>query len=79
MLGAFFTNGEELPLMSGQPVAMQLGTPAVPFCPFYLGVSLLKLNSRKKGTLFIKGLLGNPGNGQLVSLYVGTSNLLAEL
>ena len=34
-----------------------LGTPVVPFCPFYLGVSLLKLNSRKKGTLIINGLL----------------------
>ena len=36
-----------------------LGNPVVPFYPFYLGVSLLKLNSRKKGTLIIKGLLGN--------------------
>ena len=37
----------------------QLGTPVVPFSPFYLGVSLLKLNSRKKGTLIIMRLLGN--------------------
>ena len=36
-----------------------LGTPVVPFCPFNFGVSLLKLNSRKKGTLIINGLLGN--------------------
>ena len=36
-----------------------LGTPVVPFCPFYLGVSLFKPNSRKKGTLIIKGFLGN--------------------
>ena len=36
-----------------------LGTPVVPFCPFYLGFSLLKLNSGKKGTLVLKGLLGN--------------------
>ena len=36
-----------------------LGTPVVPFFPFYLGVSLLKLNSRKKDALIIKGLLGN--------------------
>ena len=35
-----------------------LGTPVVPFCPFYLGVSLLKLNTRKKGTLIFKWLLG---------------------
>ena len=31
----------------------KLGTPVVPFYPFYLGVSLLKQNSRKKGTLII--------------------------
>ena len=37
----------------------QLGTPVVPFFPFYFGVSLLKLNSRKKGTLIIMRLLGN--------------------
>ena len=36
-----------------------LDTPVVPFYPFYLGVSLLKQNSRKKGTLIIQGLLGN--------------------
>ena len=35
-----------------------LGSPVVPFYPF-LGGSLLKPNSRKKGTLIIKGLLGN--------------------
>ena len=35
------------------------GTPVVPFCPFCLGVSLLKQNSRHKGTLIIYGLLGN--------------------
>ena len=35
----------------------------VPFCTFYLGVSLSKLNSRKKGTLIIKGLLANLGFG----------------
>ena len=33
----------------------------MPFCPFYFGVSGLKLNSRKKGTLIINGLLGNLG------------------
>ena len=40
---------------------LELGTPVVPlvpFCPFYLGVSLLKLNNRKKGTLIINRLLG---------------------
>ena len=36
-----------------------IGSPVVSFFPFYLGVSLLKLNSRKKGTLIFKGLPGN--------------------
>ena len=40
-----------------------LGTPEVPFFPFQFGVSLLKLNIRKKGTLIIMGLLGNLGAG----------------
>ena len=44
-----------------------LGSPVVPFCPFCLGVSLLKPNMRKKGTLIIKGLLGN--------LVLGSDNL----
>ena len=39
--------------------SQSLGTPVVGFYPFYFGVSLLKLNSRKKGTLVIMGLLGN--------------------
>ena len=38
---------------------MLLGSPVVPFFRFYVGVSLLKLNIRKKGTLIIRGLLGN--------------------
>ena len=37
----------------------QLGSPVVPFYPFSFWVSLLKPNSRKKGTLIIEGLLGN--------------------
>ena len=36
-----------------------LGAPVVPFCPFSFWVPLLKPNSREKGTLIIKGLLGN--------------------
>ena len=36
-----------------------LGAPVVPFYPFSFWVPLLKPNSRKKGTLIIKGLLGN--------------------
>ena len=39
-------------------VMIFLGSPVVHFFPFYIGVSLLKLNSRKKGTLMINGLLG---------------------
>ena len=31
--------------------------------PLYFGVSALKLNTRKKGTLIITGALGNPGWG----------------
>ena len=37
----------------------QLGAPVVPFYPFSFWVPLLKPNSREKGTLIIKGLLGN--------------------
>ena len=37
----------------------RLGSPVVPFYPFSFGFPLLKPNSRKKGTLIIKGLLGN--------------------
>ena len=36
-----------------------LGAPVVPFYPFSFWVPLLKPNSRKKGSLIIKGLLGN--------------------
>ena len=39
-----------------------LGSPVILFCPFYLGVSLLTPNTREKGTLIIKGLLGNLGS-----------------
>ena len=34
---------------------LELGSPVVPFCPFFW-VPLLKSSSRKKGTLIIKGL-----------------------
>ena len=44
-----------------QPVFQMLGSPVVPFYPFSFWVPLLKPNSRKKGTLIIKGLLGNLG------------------
>ena len=30
-----------------------LGSPVVPFCPFYFGVPLLKPNIKEKGTLII--------------------------
>ena len=53
----------------------QLGSPVVPFCPFSFWVPLLKPNSRKKGTLIIKGLLGNP-----VKVYdLGVSELWGTL
>ena len=39
--------------------AASLGSPVVPFYPFSFWVPFLKPNSRKKGTLIIKGLLGN--------------------
>ena len=42
----------------GTPAPL-LGTPVVPFYPFCLGVSLLKQNSRKKGTFITWGLPGN--------------------
>ena len=38
-----------------------LGFVVVPFYPFSFWVPLLKPKSRKKGTLIIKGLLGNLG------------------
>ena len=39
---------------------------SVVFFFFFLGVSLLKLCSRKKGTLIINGFLGNLGLGRFV-------------
>ena len=39
--------------------------PSSALLPFLFGVSLLKLNSRKKGTLIINGLLGNLGTKTL--------------
>ena len=51
---------------SGQPhpwaevaIGSHYGCPSWAFCPFYFGVPLLTPNSREKGTLSIKGLLGN--------------------
>ena len=35
-----------------------LGTPVVPFFPFYLGVSLFKLNIRKRVPLLFRGYWG---------------------
>ena len=50
-----------------------LGTPVVPFYTFYFGVSLLKLNSRKKGTLIVMGLLGNLGTWRATRYYSADS------
>ena len=44
-------------------VHQQTNYPGSTFFPFYFGISLLKLNIRKKGTLVIEGLLGNLANG----------------
>ena len=52
-------NKMEITIMGSRRTSLLLGTPLVPFCAFYFGVSLLKLNSRNKGTLIIMGLLGN--------------------
>ena len=41
----------------------------VPLFPFYLGVSLLKLNIKKKGTPTIKGL----GNLDIIMSFCSTS------
>ena len=51
-------------VFSGNTVdcSQSLGIPVIPFCillPFLFWVSLLKLNSRRKGTHIINGLLGN--------------------
>ena len=43
----------------------------MPICPFHWWFSLLKLNSRKKGTFIIRGLLGN-----LENLFVQKLSLL---
>ena len=40
-------------------VRLWLGIPVVPFFPFPLGVSWLRLSIMKKGTAIIMGLLGN--------------------
>ena len=47
-----------LPCM-GVSFMLKLGSPVVPFYPFSFWVPLLKPNSRKKGALIIKVLLGN--------------------
>ena len=39
-----------------------LGSRVVPLCPFSFWLPLLQPKSRKKGTLIIKGLLGNLGS-----------------
>ena len=41
------------------------GFPSSTLLPFFGGFPLLKPNSRKKGTLIIKGLLGNLDEGAI--------------
>ena len=55
-----------------------LGSPVVPFYPFCLGVPLLKPNSRKKGTLIIKGVLGNLASLS-VDLHPASSSRILQL
>ena len=50
---------EALTALSKTHYVVILGAPVVPFYPFSFWGPLLKPNSRKKGTLIIKGLLGN--------------------
>ena len=58
----------------------ELGSPVVPFYPFSFWVPLLEPNSRKKGTLIIKGLLGNlEKQGSLERLSRSTCRLLMPL
>ena len=51
--GSYLGNGKE------NRSTIHLGALVVPFPLFCFGDPLLKLNSRKKGTLIIMGLLGN--------------------
>ena len=49
---------------------VKLGAPVVPFYPFSFGVPLLKPNSKKKGALIIKGLLGNLEKGSYSGAWI---------
>ena len=62
---------------SGSEAILRLGAPVVPFYPFSFGVPLLKPNSKKKGTLIIKGLLGNLGEQPVKVL--GTRDLVWQV
>ena len=57
---------------------LQLGAPVVPFYPFSFWVPLLKPNSRTKGTLIIKGPLGNLDKREVMAMVVqGSHNIQA--
>ena len=49
-----------------------VGSSVFPFCLLNPGVPLLKLSTRKKGTLITEGLLGNLG-------YVGFRNVSSSM
>ena len=51
-----------LPMLDLAP----LGPPVAPFCPFGFWGPLIKASSRKKGALFVRGLLGNLLGGSWV-------------
>ena len=52
-------------------IAIYLGTPVVPFCPFCFGVCLLQWNIRKKGTLIVRESLRNLDIPVLLAIYDG--------
>ena len=55
------------------------GFPSSTLLPFFLGVLLLKPNSRKKGTLIIKGLLGNLDEGAIRAWVAAEKSMLQRL
>ena len=59
----------------GVPEGPYTRFPSSTLLPFFWGVPLLKPNSRKKGTLIIKGLLGNlvytRGPNSIMVVYMG--------
>ena len=57
-------------LYLGPGSVKRLGAPVVPFYPFSFWVPSLKPNSRKKGTLILKGPLGNLDKREVMAMVV---------